>query len=402
MQCPFCHADAKPGAKFCPACGTNLLNLASGGMVCRCGTLNPAGSTKCSNCASPIGESRTPAPAPLRISQPSAQQPAPEPIQQPPSTPPSPSIQSWQDTAPASAQPNESSIASKHGEGSRSSNMIVIMAVITLVALGGIGGLWYWFSSAPMREFETQIGRNNLISGTYSAYTVYQRTLGEKGPTASMVKSMGEKAYPLLEQKSAAFLETWYRESEIEELTWEDYARIREWMNIIKPSSENRAHQEYAQGMFLITSKNQIPEGRVHLEQALSLAPNWNLALNGLGRVYKNLKDYPTARSYYERAFAADRTWCFPAFNLGNLFRDNLKDYAVAESFYKEAIQINPDRPSFHWQLATLYYIQGTAFYPQACEAYRRSLQPPPSGKKGLSPEAEAQARDRIARCCGN
>jgi tetratricopeptide (TPR) repeat protein len=280
--------------------------------------------------------------------------------------------------------------------------MVAIVVAIAVIALGAVGGGWYWFSKAPMRDFETQIEQKNLVSGSYSAYTVYQRTLSEKGPKASMVVAMGEKASPLLAQKASAFLGTWMRDSEVEETSWEDYVRIREWMNIISPSTENRAQSEYAQGMYLMTAKNQTIEARSHMDQALALKPNWNLALNGLGRVYKNLKDFPTAKVYYERAYSADRTWCFPPFNLGNLYRDNLRDYPLAELFYKEAIQLNPDRPSFHWQLATLYFVQGKAFYPQACEAYRKSLAPPPPGKKGLSPEAEAQARDRIVKCCGS
>lgn len=279
----------------------------------------------------------------------------------------------------------------------------MLLAVIGgLVLLGAIGFGWYWIHTAPTREFNAQLAGPNLVAGPYSAYTVYQRAVGELGGSSSQVRTMGEKVYPVLSKKAGAFLDLWYRESEVEETSWEDYVRIREWMQTVQPGTENRAQLAYAQGMFLLTTRNQVLEAKAKLEQALSLKSDWALALNGLGRVYKNLKDFPTAKTYYERAFQVDRQWCYPAFNLGNLHRDNLKDYHLSEFYYREALRLAPDRPTFHWQLATLFYVQGKAFFPQACEAYRQSLLPPPTGRKGLMPEAEAQARDRILKCCGS
>lgn len=279
---------------------------------------------------------------------------------------------------------------------------VLFVGIGVLVLLGALGFGWYWVHNAPTREFNTQLASQNLVSGPYSAYTVYQRALGELGGGSPQVRAMGEKVYPLLSKKATAFLDLWYRESEVEETSWEDYVRIREWMQTIGPEPENKAQLVYAQGMFLLTTRNQVLEAKGKLEQALSLKPEWAMALNGMGRIYKNLKDYSTAKMFYERAYQQDRQWCYPAFNLGNLHRDNLKDFTTAEMYYREALRLAPDRPSFHWQLGTLYFIQGKAFYPQACEAYRQSLMQPPAGRKGLMPEAEAQARDRIQKCCGS
>ena len=286
--------------------------------------------------------------------------------------------------------------------GSRRGRSVLFLGVGLLLLLGILGFGWYWVHNAPTREFNAQLASQNLVSGSYSAYTVYQRAVGELGVGSSQVRAMGEKVYPALSQKATSFLDLWYRESEVDEISWEDYVRIREWMKAVKPDQENQAQLAYAQGMFFLTTRNQVLEAKGKLEQALTLKPEWAMALNGMGRVYKNMKDYSTAKVFYERAYQQDRQWCYPAFNLGNLHRDNLKDYPLAETYYREALRLAPDRPTFHWQLATLYFVQGKAFYPQACEAYRQSLMPPPPGRKGLMPEAEAQARDRIQKCCGS
>lgn len=364
MICAACSTEFKDGLKFCPRCGEAAASRPAAVMgSCACGTQNSPNARFCRSCG-----------AALEVPRPVVRRPVPTPARD--------FFNDATMTPPA-----------------KRVNLLVLAAGAVLILGLGVG-TWYWFHTALQREFNVQFERNNLVSGSYSAFAVYQRAEASQGPTSSQVQAMGEKAYPALSKKASAFLDTWYRESEVEETSWEDYVRIREWMQAIRSDNENRAQLAYAQGMFLLTTRNQVLEAKTKLEQALSLKPEWAMALNGLGRVYKNLKDFPTAKAYYERALQMDRRWCYPPFNLGNLHRDNLKDYAVAEMYYREALRLAPDRPTFHWQLATLYFIQGKAFYPQACEAYRQSLASPPPGRKGLPPDAEVQARDRIQKCC--
>lgn len=297
--------------------------------------------------------------------------------------------------APASAP----SMPTAPGEKSGKTWLVAAVAAVVLIVIGGGG--WYWTSRALLREFDAAVAQNNLVSGPITAYGAYQKAIAEKGADSGMVKEMTKKAYPLLNQKSQAFLDYFARESELPaDGTWEDFRKIREWMNRIQPDSENNAFLEYALARTFLDKSNPR-EAMGHMQAAMNGKPNWVLAVTGMGRISMTLQDKDGALRYYEQAYRLDPNWAYAAINLANIVSNHLKDYPRAEGLYREAIRLAPDRPTFHWYLATHFFTQGAAFYSQACEEYKIALNMPVGSGKGLSPQAENSARQRINKICG-
>jgi len=303
-------------------------------------------------------------------------------------------------TRSASAYPEppamcESAVASP---GKKSPVIGIILAAVAAVAVAL--GTWYWMSQALMREFDSAIAQNNLVTGPTNAYGAYQKARQEKGEGSSMVVAMGAKVRPVLEQKRQQLLDLWYRESETGDLTWEDYLKVSEWIQKISPDPENAAQYEYAWGNVAIAKRN-YREALIHFQNALNGKPNWVLAVNGLGKASRGLEDKASALHFYEQAYSIDPGWHFCVINLADIVTDYVKDYPRAEYLYREALRLAPDRPTFHWRVANFYFGQGNAFYPQACEAYKRALSLPATGNRSLSPQAENIARVRISKICG-
>lgn len=66
MQCPRCHSNVNPGARFCPSCGFDVSTAAQNPysaqpgqvLTCpQCGTSAAPGTKFCMNCAAPLGGS---------------------------------------------------------------------------------------------------------------------------------------------------------------------------------------------------------------------------------------------------------------------------------------------------------------------------------------------------------
>ncbi len=278
---------------------------------------------------------------------------------------------------------------------------MVIGVALGLVLLIG-GGAWYYASQALVREFDAAMSQNNLVTGAINAYGAYQKAVNEKGADSDMVKEMARKASPVLAQKRQALLDAWYRESDIGDATWEDHLKICEWLSKISPGAENTGQYEYAQGMYLLNSKNNARDAISHFLSALNQKPNWILAVNGVGRSYRKLEDKAQALFWYEKAYSVDARWPFCVINLADIVEDHLKDHTRAESLYREALRLASDRPTFHWRFATFLFNQGKARYPEACEEYRQSLNLPGTGSRALSPQAEKVARERVQKICGS
>ena len=120
---------------------------------------------------------------------------------------------------------------------------------LALVAILGIFGIYYYVANAPMREFNDYLNKQMVINTNGpSAYSVYQKTMREKGPESSAIKSMHEKVGPLLQKISKEAFDSWYKESELSKpperrapgemvvTTWADMVQVQEWLSNIDKS----------------------------------------------------------------------------------------------------------------------------------------------------------------------
>ena len=255
-----------------------------------------------------------------------------------------------------------------------------------IAAIVAIIGIYYYVASASMREFNSYIDRQLIVNTNGpSAYEVYEKTLREKGPECSTIKSMNDKALPILQKLSQNAFDSWYKDSELSKpvertapgefvlTTWAEMVQVQEWLAIIEKTPLSNARLAYARGMAAL-NRHAWEEARQQFEEALRNQANWSLALNGLGKAYTGERRYDMSEKYYLKASEADPSWYFPHSNLGTLYRENLKNFASAEHEYRAAIQLDPNRASFHFNLALLYYKQGKQYWPSACSEFRTAL----------------------------
>ncbi len=266
-------------------------------------------------------------------------------------------------------------------------------AVLVLVPIIGI---IYFVATATMREFTGFVDNRRLVNTVGpSALSAYQKAVSEKGATSSLVKSMNEKALPVLQDVSKNALDAWRTESELSRSSsqgpntqspissWDDMVRLQEWLLQIDPTPRSRAQYAYARGNVAIEQRR-WDEARQQFEAALQNLPNWPLALNGVGKAYVGLKDYQMADKYYHLASQADTSWYYPHFNLGALYRDLLRNFNASEQEFRAAIQLDPNRPSFHLGLGLAYYMHGREYWSAACSEFRtmRSTNKPASSSE--------------------
>jgi tetratricopeptide (TPR) repeat protein len=247
-----------------------------------------------------------------------------------------------------------------------------------------------------------------ISSNGPSAYSIYQKTMRENGPESSAIKSMNNKALPVLQKISKEAFESWYKDSELSKppetrapgeialTTWAEMAQIQEWLWSIEKSPLSNARLAYARGMAAL-NRRAWDEARQQFEEALRSQPNWSLALNGLGKVYFGKRQYDKTEKYYRQASEADPSWYFPHSNLGTLYRDVLKTFEASEREYRAAIQLDPSRSSFHFNLGLLYYMHSKQYWPSACSEFRTALS---ASGRGLTPSEANLASQRRDKAC--
>lgn len=279
------------------------------------------------------------------------------------------------------------------------------------LAIGAIIGIFtiYYVVGAPMREFNDYFDRQVIVnSNGPSAYSVYQKTLREKGPESSAIKSMNEKALPVLQKTSKEAFDSWYKDSELSKspehraagemalTNWAEMAQLQEWLSSIEKSPASNARLAYARGMAAL-DRHDWEGARQQFEEALSFQPNWSLGLNGLGKAYFGKKQYDLSEKYYRQASEADPSWYYPHSNLGTLYRDVLRNFQGSVREYQMAIQLDPNRASFHFNLGLLYYMNGKQYWPSACSEFRTALR---ATGGSLSPSEVNFATQRGDRAC--
>ena len=86
--------------------------------------------------------------------------------------------------------------------------------------------------------------------------------------------------------------------------------------------------------------------------KALDLDPNYGLALNSLGVIYRNMGDYDKAIKYFEKYTSLSPGDANPLDSTGNTYlRMGKLDDAIAK--FKEALEVKPD---FFWSLRSISY----------------------------------------------
>lgn len=281
------------------------------------------------------------------------------------------------------------------------------------LALVALFGIFYYVSNAPLREFSGYLDKQMVVNANGpSAYSVYQKTVREKGAESSTVKSMNETALPVLQKISKEAFDSWYKESELGKpperrlpgemalQSWEEMQQLQEWLSSILKSPLSNAQFAYARGMAAL-NRRAWGEARQQFEEALRSQPNWSLALNGLGKAYFGLRQFDQTEKYYRQASEADPSWHFPHANLATLYRDVLKNFEASEREYRAAIQLDPSRPSFHFNLGLLYYMYGKQHWPSACSEFRASLSGP-AGRSLTSAEVNLATQRRDRACQGS
>jgi len=282
----------------------------------------------------------------------------------------------------------------------------VALAVAAVVAIIGI---YYYAANAQVREFNDYFDKQMIInSNGPSAYSVYQKTLREKGPESSAIKSMNDKALPVLQKLSKDAFDSWYKDSELSRpsehnapgewalTTWAEMVQLQEWLSSIEKSPPSNARLAYARGMAAL-DRRAWEEARQEFEEALRFQPNWSLGLNGLGKAYFGLRQYDMTERYYRQASEADPSWYYPHSNLGTLYRDVLRNFEASEREYRAAIQLDPNRASFHFNLGVLYYMQGKEHWPAACSELGTALS---AAGESLAPSEVGVANKLRGRSC--
>ena len=87
--------------------------------------------------------------------------------------------------------------------------------------------------------------------------------------------------------------------------------------------------------------KGMIDQAMADFNQALTVKPDYNYALNGLGVAYYRKRDLQTAIQYFDASLAQDPTYAEPYTNRGNVYLD-LKEYDKAFADYSKVIELKP------------------------------------------------------------
>lgn len=96
-------------------------------------------------------------------------------------------------------------------------------------------------------------------------------------------------------------------------------------------------------------------QAKIHFENSVKITPYYGLALNNIGAVYRNEKDYSKAKEYFQRANAIGDQY-FSFINLANTLLYDYKDPKAAQIYIKSALKKLPSN-------GTLWYLLGLSDY---------------------------------------
>lgn len=94
------------------------------------------------------------------------------------------------------------------------------------------------------------------------------------------------------------------------------------------------------------------------------------LRYNKLGMAYLFLQQGKEAQKAFEHALKLDKD-CAEAWNNRAFVEQIRKNYGKASKYYTKALALKPSAPTFHYNMASVYFAEHK--YPEAAEEYRRA-----------------------------
>jgi tetratricopeptide (TPR) repeat protein len=148
------------------------------------------------------------------------------------------------------------------------------------------------------------------------------------------------------------------------------YLAYVQYEKSLKLKPEN-TRVEYKKGLTLLMG-DQGAEAIRQFELVIQKEPNFDLAYEGLGRAYFQLKDYRKAEEHFRRAVELNyRLW--RSYNyLGNI-ADLRKDYKRAILEYRSSISVKPDQGFVYNNLGVSCSMAGQ--YQAAVDAFNKSIE---------------------------
>lgn len=93
---------------------------------------------------------------------------------------------------------------------------------------------------------------------------------------------------------------------------------------------------------------------------------------NKMGMAYLFLQQNKQAEKAFEHSLALDNN-CAEALNNEGFVQQMKKNYGKASKYYEKAIAVRPQAPTFHYNLASVYFVRHK--YEQAAQEYRMAYQ---------------------------
>ena len=128
--------------------------------------------------------------------------------------------------------------------------------------------------------------------------------------------------------------------------------------SVVDANTPKQARDEFEKGRDAVLQGNNINEGVLHLQKAISIYPKYLEALLMLGTAYMDKADWPNAEITLRRVLTLDPKTIAAHFALGELYFRQ-KKYADAETEMLAGIKLDDRSVQGHYMLGRLYYEMG-------------------------------------------
>jgi tetratricopeptide (TPR) repeat protein len=129
---------------------------------------------------------------------------------------------------------------------------------------------------------------------------------------------------------------------------------------------------------------------------AYDLIPEKSAAIwNKTGIAYQHMCAFKEAKADYERALKLRRSYADALNNLGTIFLEQ-KDFHAAEKLFKKAIRSDPNKASFSKNLGTTYFAEGKI--QQGAVAYRAAFSLDPDIFERMSTQSIEEPSSTVER----
>jgi len=116
--------------------------------------------------------------------------------------------------------------------------------------------------------------------------------------------------------------------------------------------------------------------------QVLKIDPNHSPALNNLGVIFINLKEYQRAKDCFEKSIKINPNYIDAHYNLSNIFKD-LGELQRAKYCYEKTIEIDPNHVKAHNNLGVIF--QGLGELQRAKDCFEKAIELKPNYQTALT-----------------